>query len=833
MTAENANKQTGDSVSNVTFGRESGDMHAVHAIDGAAVTARDPGSDTPAVPAADASRVYTADKAAITACDPGSDTSAVRTVDASRVHTTDNPEPYTVDARASHNGNIPVAPGCDTSAPAIRAADASRVYTAEPPTVLTVENLRITFNVKQGPVQAVRGVSFTLRRGEILGIVGESGCGKTAMCRAIMRLHSDRACEISGGITLSGKSGNSSRADGAGHIVLSDCDSNTLSSETDESRSAVSSGECIRNVDSVCSTGQRDGRGRKGGAGSTGKCIGNYKSGSRIGAQSRDNPVRSGEGVRENIGDTDLLALTDEEMNLVRGRRIAMILQDPMSSLDPTYPVGEQIAEAVRIHLPVTREEAYSRAVELLELVGVENAEKRAGDHPFRFSGGMRQRVAIAIALAAEPEILICDEPTTSLDPHTQEQVIGVILDLKERLGLSVIFVTHDIGLIREIADRVLVMKDGEIIEEGTRDEVFTHPRHPYTRELIFYADYGKESIHEHGALHDYGKKKAHPDPLTHRLPSEGTAVPGSGSGEPCHAPETDPAESAAFSDGPAVTRECGAGSTTRLENGLTARSAFSADHGITRECGTGSTTRRDGGATDTGSSGMHNLAGENEVTGSAADLGSDSMTSARPLLVIKNVSKGYETAEGTIQVIRDLSLSIQRGEIAGLVGPSGAGKSTLARLIMGMEKPDAGSIEFCGNIKKQMIFQDSVAAFNSRMTVEAIIAEPLVIAKDKEARTKAREMMAKVGLREDLRKRHPYNISGGQRQRAAIARALITDPDFLIADEPVTSLDTPVQSQIVHLIKALASERKLTVLFIAHDLPMVTHIADRIIHLR
>ena len=544
--------------------------------------------------------------------------------------------------------------------------------------VLEVKDLKITFDMERGLVHAVRGVSFALKKGEVLGIVGESGCGKTATVRTIMRLHAGSAHVKSGEILLRNKD---ARKDGA------DC----------------------------------------------------------------------GQEIDADEGMTDLLKLSDEEMDEIRGGRIAMILQDPMSSLDPTYSVADQIAEVIMLHGGTAaadetgadeksadkngpdKKEAYEKAVELLEMVGIEDAAERAKDHPYAFSGGMRQRVAIAIALAGEPDILICDEPTTALDIGTQGQVMDVIEEMRKRFGLSVIFITHDLGLMRDTADRVLIMKEGLIVEEGPAEEIFNSPREEYTKELLFYADYGKGKDHTHGEI--------------------------------------------GFRDG---------------------------------------------------------LPYHKEAPGRA------------PLVRVRNISKSYEAAAGKIggskgdlpvkKVIDDFSMDIGRGEIVGLVGPSGAGKSTMARLVMGMEKPDSGEIEFTEDVKKQMIFQDSVSAFNEHMTIEEIIAEPIVIAGKtpdgksagkKEALDEARKMMEQVGLGAELAKRYPYDISGGQRQRAAIARALITDPGFLVADEPISSLDVPVQSQIVHLIKTLASERGLTVLLIAHDLPMVMHVADRVEQIR
>ena len=493
--------------------------------------------------------------------------------------------------------------------------------------LLRIEKLNISFMMKEGKVDAVKDVSLSLHAGESLALVGESGCGKTALCRTILRLHS-----------------------GHSHIH----------------------GEIV-------------------------------------------------------LGDTDILALTEEEMLKVRGSRIAMVFQDPMTSLDPTFSVGDQIAESIILGKGASRKDAMDEAIALLDMVGIDNAKERAKQYPHHFSGGMRQRVCIAAALALEPDILICDEPTTALDKKTQDQIVELLTRIRRERGQTMIFVTHDLGLVEKVADRICVMKAGRIIEEGSKDEIFRAPKEEYTKELLYYARYGKGNTHTHGDIHFHGG-------VTHSHPQE----------------------------------------------------------------------RRE------------------------------------PLLKVKNLSKSFELSRGSRHtVVDDFSMEIGEGEIVGLVGPSGGGKSTIARCIMGIMKPDAGEVEFSRPVNKQIIFQDSASAFNERMIIGEIIAEPLVLAKgankagDRTAITeKVKEVMRQAGLEEELIGRHPYDMSGGQRQRAAIARALITDPDLIIADEPISSLDVSIQSQIVHLLKELQTERNLSILLIAHDLPMVQHVADRIIEL-
>ncbi|MDD7602941.1 MAG: ABC transporter ATP-binding protein, partial [Firmicutes bacterium] len=406
------------------------------------------------------------------------------------------------------------------------------------------------------------------------------------------------------------------------------------------------------------------------------------------------------------------------------------------SSLNPTVSVGGQIAETIRLHEKISRKEAMERAEELLGQVGIPEPHLRSRQYPHHFSGGMRQRVAIAIALASNPALLIADEPTTSLDIATQNQIMQLLQSLvRQNPDRAMLFVTHDLGLAETLADRIVVMKDGRIVEEGSTDRIFSDPRHDYTKKLLGYAAYGKGTSHYHGHLGD-------------------------------------PADGAFWR-----TDQC------------------------------------DG----------------------------------RPLVTVSHLTKAFPLGKQQVRtVLEDFSLNIYKGEIVGLVGDSGCGKSTLARCLMGIYRPEAGKIKLEEGCRKQMIFQDSASAFNPRMTLEQIIAEPLTIEalrqkkktgerilKRKESvREKVLEMMDQVGLPRELEGRHPYDVSGGQRQRAAIARALITDPDFLIADEPIASLDVSMQSQIVHLLKQLHDQRQLTLLLISHDLPMVEHISDRVVKL-
>lgn len=426
----------------------------------------------------------------------------------------------------------------------------------------------------------------------------------------------------------------------------------------------------------------------------------------------------------------DVTKMTEGELEKVRGKDAAMVFQDPMSSLNPVFSIGKQIMEPILVHEKVSRAEAKQRALGLLEMVGIPEAELRFRQYPHHFSGGMGQRVAIAIALACSPRLLIADEPTTALDPETQGQIMKLLQELCRGQGRAMVFVTHDLGLAENMADRVAVMKDGVIVETGRTEEIFSNPRCQYTRRLLHYARYGKGGSHFHGKV---------------------------GEGQDF--------------------------------------------------C-------------------------EERITSPAAEV----------MAYASGLTKYFPLGKKHLRrVLDNFDLTVEKGEIVGIVGPSGCGKSTLAKCLMGIYEPEAGSITFAEGCRKQMIFQDSTSAFNPRMTIEEIIAEPLILQNRRQRRPMDREVMrekvfqvmAQAELPQELAKRHPYDVSGGQRQRAAIARALITDPDFIIADEPVSSLDVSIQAQIIHLLKELQEKRGLTMLLIAHDLPMVEHISDRIVEMR
>ena len=436
----------------------------------------------------------------------------------------------------------------------------------------------------------------------------------------------------------------------------------------------------------------------------------------------------------------DVTKMEEKELEKIRGKTASIVFQDPLNSLDPVRTVGEQITNPMKLHEDgehVEAEREYAeRAVGLLREMGMKDAEKYLSCYPHQLSGGQRQRVAIAIALACDPELIIADEPTTALDPRNQKQIISVLKRLAAERNKGILFITHDLGLARELATKIAVMKDGRFVEVAETDEIFENPQHEYTKALVRYSQYGKMGSHYHG---NFGQTIGNREEIT----------------------------------------------TSR------------------------------------------------EIT--------DQVESSEKIMIAKDIDMIYRTEkQGCKKVLSGYSLYVVKGEILGLVGQSGCGKSTLARIIMGLTIPNGGSVKWgrCGSrdrreVRTQMIFQDSASAFNPRMTIEEIISEPLVIARvgnREERRSKVIEVMKQVHLEEQLMGRYPYDVSGGQRQRAAIARALITEPEFIIADEPLSSLDVPTQAEIVHLLRELHEKRQLTMILISHDIPMVEHVCDRIV---
>ena len=575
--------------------------------------------------------------------------------------------------------------------------------------LLEIEGLRTDIRLSRSTVHALDGVDLTVDRGETLGIVGESGCGKTMTALSVMRL-------LPPGGHIVG-----------GHIIL-------------------------------------DGR--------------------------------------------DITAMTNTAMRRVRGDEVGMVFQDPMTSLNPTMTIGKQIAESVRLHRHADAGAAMGRAAEVLGLVGMPHPEQRLGDYPHQLSGGLRQRAVIAMALACEPKLLIADEPTTALDVTIQKQILELIDDLRRRLGMAVVLVTHDLGVIAGNADRVAVMYAGQIVETAGTSTLFANPRHPYTEALF-------EALPETSVIGAApGRTRLYSIP---GLPPD----------------LADPPPACRFA---ARCRYA----TDRCRTVRPELLAEAAGHEYACFHPVGTAGRDARPATTAGAAEPRPAAPRPD------DLG---------LLRVERLVKGFPVVSGavlrrrigTVSAVADVSFTVRRGETFGLVGESGCGKTTIGRLIVGLESADSGTIRFGGgeDITRprgrgrrerrrdlQLMFQDSYASMDPRMRVGTVLREPLAIqragTRNEQRRTVAR-LLDEVGLPAAAVERYPHEFSGGQRQRLGLARALALRPALIVADEPVSALDVSIQAQILNLMRDLQREHRLTYVFISHDLSVVRYLSTTI----
>jgi peptide/nickel transport system ATP-binding protein len=587
--------------------------------------------------------------------------------------------------------------------------------------LLQIEDLHTEIRLRRSTVHALDGVSLNVDPGECLGIVGESGCGKTMTALSVMRL-----------------------LPGGGHIT----------------------------------------------------------------------------GGKIMLDGTDIAALTETQMENVRGNQIGMVFQDPMTSLNPTMTIGDQIAESVRIHRGASKQDALKRAVEVLDLVGMPRPAERVTQYPHQLSGGMRQRVMIAMALACEPKLLIADEPTTALDVTIQKQILELIEDLRSQLGMAVILVTHDLGVIAGRADRVAVMYAGRVVETTATKKLFANPRHPYTE-----------------ALFDALPEKAAIGPAIQRLYN----IPG-------QPPDlTAPPPGCKFAARCRYVQDSCRTSEPDLTGALDSheyRCFFPVG------ASDGSSTR----------AASHAVRVEERARAEEADGHGNVAAAVRaesggtPLLTIEHLVKDFPVTAGAVMqrkvgavsAVANVSFDVPRATTFGLVGESGCGKTTIGRLIVGLEDATNGSIVLDGkNLtgmsrrdrrrnsgKVQLMFQDSYASMDPRMRVATILREPLVIQRQgsRAAQYKRIEsILDEVGLPRAALDRYPHEFSGGQRQRLGLARALILRPSMIVADEPVSALDVSIQAQILNLMKDLQREHALTYIFISHDLSVVRYMANTI----
>jgi peptide/nickel transport system ATP-binding protein len=576
--------------------------------------------------------------------------------------------------------------------------------------VMSVRNLRVSFNTEAGVVHAVRDVNFDLWGGRTLGIVGESGSGKSVTALSLIGLLDDNA-HVSGSVKLNGE---------------------------------------------------------------------------------------------------ELIGKSDEEMSKIRGARISMIFQDPLSALTPMFSIGDQLAEALLIHNPdMTKDEVRKRCIELLTLVGITDPENRLDAYPHEFSGGMRQRVVIAIAIANNPDIIIADEPTTALDVTIQAQILDILKVAQKETGAAVVLITHDLGVVAGTADDVMVMYAGRAVERASIDTLFERPSQPYTMGLL-------------GAV-----------PKPH-MPAEHRLVPIKGN----------PPSLAAIPAGcpfsprcPMATDECRVTEPELLP--------LEEGEGHLVSC--------------------HHMDEIRDKHLTYADVypalepllpkWADVPRDQRPVVLeVKDLVKTFPIQgkglirrnKGTMTAVDHASFTIHEGETLALVGESGSGKSTTLMQIMDLVVPEEGTITVLGKKTSelrnardrrelrrnlQIIFQDPMSSLDPRMPIYDVLAEPLEAQGWDKSKINKRigELMYLVGINPDYVDRFPSQFSGGQRQRIAIARALATSPKLLLLDEPIASLDVSIQAGIINLLEDLQVQLKISYLFVAHDLAVIRHISDTV----
>ncbi|MGH8906884.1 MAG: dipeptide ABC transporter ATP-binding protein [Egibacteraceae bacterium] len=503
----------------------------------------------------------------------------------------------------------------------------------------------------------------------------------------------------------------------------------------------------------------------------------------------------------------ELLGLGDEQLCEIRGRGISMIFQDPLSALTPVYTVGDQVAEAVRIHQGVSKEMAARRAVELLDLVGIPDPAQRARAFPHEFSGGMRQRVMIAMAIANDPDVIIADEPTTALDVTIQAQVFEALKTAQRATGAAIVLITHDLGVVAGLADRVLVMYAGKPVEVGAVDDLFSRPRMPYTIGLL-------------GSIPRLDVGDQQPlTPIEGIPPSLIDLPPGCPFAPRCPLriercvqvePELEP------------TPHAGHLAACHRSGEIEQRQLTSIDVFPAPLPGQPTAAR---------------IPRERRAT----------VLAVRDLVKHFPLTKGavFRRRIGTVRAVDGLSFDLREGEVLGIVGESGCGKTTTIMEILALGKPTAGEVVVLGRdtatltstqrmeIRRDLsvVFQDPLASLDPRMPVADILAEPLRthgVPADQRA-GRVRELLSLVGLSPEHASRYPQEFSGGQRQRIGIARALALEPKVVVLDEPVSALDVSIQAGVLNLLGQLRARLGLSYVFVSHDLSVVRHIADRV----
>ena len=506
--------------------------------------------------------------------------------------------------------------------------------------------------------------------------------------------------------------------------------------------------------------------------------------------------------ARFEIEGRDALRFTGRDWRAVRGRFAGLVVQDALVSLDPLRTVGAEIAEVLAVHDVVPRSHRAARAEELLEAVGVPEPALRARQYPHQLSGGLRQRALIASAIAAEPALIIADEPTTALDVTVQAQVLR-LLGERKAAGAALLLISHDLAVVASVADRILVMKDGVVVEEGPAERVLTEPEHAYTRLLL----------------------AAVPSAA-----SRGTRL-------------SDPAGRTVGGASGSVRNASGGGVSDRVSGGRPGTLSASSS-------GNGSGTMP--GSLSGGASGDPSGSASGAVSGNGSDVVDAGVSGAVSSAVVRGSGgpaavlevSGLSASYGPRKVVDDVSFSLFKGETLGLVGESGSGKTTVARLVLGLLAPSHGEVLLHGRpwsgvrererrsrrSRIQLISQNPLDSFDPRYTVGRLVAEPLRDVPKGERAARVAELLERVGLPAEMARRRPRELSGGQRQRVAIARALGPRPDVLVCDEPVSALDVSVQAQVLDLLADIQADEGTALLFISHDLGVVHHLSDRVL---
>ncbi|MDZ4657860.1 MAG: ABC transporter ATP-binding protein [Bythopirellula sp.] len=486
----------------------------------------------------------------------------------------------------------------------------------------------------------------------------------------------------------------------------------------------------------------------------------------------------------------DLVKLPEPQMRSIRGKDVSMIFQEPMTSLNPVYTVGSQVAEAIILHQKVSHAEARQRTIDLFREVGIPNPEQRVDAYPHQMSGGQKQRVMIAMALSCNPKLLIADEPTTALDVTIQAQILEILRKLRDERGMAILFITHDLGVIAEIADEVLVMYRGEMVERGSVLDIFSNPQHPYTKGLL--------------------ACRPRLDTKYRRLPT------------------VDDFMEVHRSNGRLELRE--KKMTDERLRELTAEGRGTLLHPQSELAAMGHPWEQTPRAADT----------------TAVAEGT------RPLLEVENLTVHFPVRRGIlgrvvdhVRAVDGISFRVYKGQTLGLVGESGCGKTTTGRAILRLIEPTGGKVLLDGTdvrrlsgrqlqrfrSRMQIVFQDPYGSLNPRMTIESAITEPMIIQRlgksSRERRDQAAALLEEVGMSANHLRRYPHEFSGGQRQRICIARAIAVEPELLICDESVSALDVSVQAQVLNLLNEIQYKRGLTYLFISHDLSVVKFMAD------